>query len=86
MQQTKSADENGEKISTEKPYLLLDIRPEDQYDSGHIVTAKSYPHVRLARAVNFETKEMLAYKVDQCFIFSEGINVLNTSVRLCVIL
>jgi len=58
----ESADENGEKISTEKPYLLLDIRPEDQYDSGHIVTAKSYPHVRLARAVNFETKEMLAYK------------------------
>ena len=82
MQQTKCADENGEKICTEKPYLLLDIRPEDQYDSGHIVTAKSYPHVRLARAVNFETKEMLAYKVNYIVkVFSRGYK----SVSVCVI-
>ena len=54
-------DENGEKIiSANKPFLLLDIRPAEQYEAGHIVTAKSYPHVRLTRAVNFETKEMLS--------------------------
>ena len=54
----------GEQMEiTERPYLVLDIRPEEQYESGHIVSAQSYPHVRLARAVNFETREMLAYKV-----------------------
>jgi len=56
-------DENGEKIITaDRPYLLLDIRPTEQYEAGHIVSARSYPHVRITRAVNFETKEMLAYK------------------------
>ena len=61
---TKNLDENGEKLVTaDRPFLLLDIRPAEQYESGHIVSARCYPHVRLARAVNFETKEMLAYKV-----------------------
>jgi len=59
----ENLDENGEKVvSADRPYLLLDIRPAEQYEAGHITTARSYPHVRLARAVNFETKEMLAYK------------------------
>jgi len=57
------ADEMGENIwSADRPFLLLDIRPTEKYESGHIKTARSYPHVRLARAVNFETPEMLAYK------------------------
>ena len=57
-------EEEGKKLEiTEKPYLLLDIRPTEQYESGHIVSARSYPHVRIARAVNFETQEMLSYKV-----------------------
>ena len=60
----KNLDENGEKLVTaDRPFLLLDIRSAEQYESGHIVSARSYPHVRLARAVNFETREMLAYKV-----------------------
>ena len=60
----KNLDENGEKLATaDRPFLLLDIRSAEQYESGHIVSARSYPHVRLARAVNFETREMLAYKV-----------------------
>ena len=50
-------------VPADRPFLLLDIRPAEQYESGHIVSARSYPHVRLARAVNFETTEMLAYKV-----------------------
>jgi len=59
----KIADEMGENIwSADRPFLLLDIRPTEKYESGHIKTARSYPHVRLARAVNFETPEMLAYK------------------------
>ena len=56
-------EEEKEMELTEKPYLLLDIRPTEQYESGHIVSARSYPHVRVARAVNFETQEMLYYKV-----------------------
>ena len=64
-------DENGEKIITaDRPYLLLDIRPVEQYEAGHIVSARSYPHVRITRAVNFETKEMLAYKVTLCKFIS----------------
>merc|ERR1712038_1752382 len=51
-----------EKKVIEKPYLLLDIRTVEEYEAGHVVGARNYPHIRLSRACNFETKEMLAYK------------------------
>lgn len=44
------------------PYLLLDLREKDQYDSCHIITALNYPIAMLSRSVNNETKELLAYK------------------------
>uniref|UniRef100_A0A2C9KQ10 Rhodanese domain-containing protein n=2 Tax=Biomphalaria glabrata TaxID=6526 RepID=A0A2C9KQ10_BIOGL len=47
------------------PYLLLDVRERDAYDECHIITAQSYPTAMLARSVNYETKEMLAFKNQQ---------------------
>ena len=46
----------------DKPYLILDIRSVEEFEAGHIVGARNYPHIRLSRACNFETKDMLAYK------------------------
>ncbi|XP_069141222.1 centrosomal protein of 41 kDa-like isoform X2 [Argopecten irradians] len=44
------------------PYLLLDVRDSDYFKQCHIITAKSYPSAMLSRSVNFDTKEMYAYK------------------------
>ena len=46
----------------DRPYLILDIRDEDQYKRGRIVTSKSYPAVKLSRSVNYETREMYRFK------------------------
>ena len=45
----------------EKPYLLLDVRTEDAYNSCHIIGAVNYPSAMLSRAQNYFTKEMLNY-------------------------
>lgn len=57
-----SAGSGAEAVAKEKPFLVLDIRPVEDFEVCHIVGAKSYPSVRLTRAVNYETKEMLAFK------------------------
>jgi len=54
--------EHGEKASIDIPYLLLDVREDDEYRAGHIITAQHYPKAMLSRSVNYETKEMLAFK------------------------
>jgi len=46
----------------EVPYLLLDVREQDAYSKSHIITSLNYPSSRLARVMNFETPELLAYK------------------------
>ncbi|CAH8517546.1 unnamed protein product [Schistosoma turkestanicum] len=46
----------------DSPYLLLDVRDRDDYDTCHIITARNYPIAMLSRSVNFETNEMLAYR------------------------
>jgi rhodanese-related sulfurtransferase len=35
--------------SYEKPYLLLDARPVDQYNVGHLMQARSYPYTMIRR-------------------------------------
>ena len=47
--------------SLRRPYLLLDVREETEYRSGHLLTAESYCHSRL-NLVNFETSCMRAFK------------------------
>ncbi|XP_055009562.1 centrosomal protein of 41 kDa-like [Boleophthalmus pectinirostris] len=44
------------------PYLLLDVRDRDQYDSCHIISAHSFPIAFLSRTMNPYTKEVLEYK------------------------
>ncbi|XP_015227696.1 PREDICTED: centrosomal protein of 41 kDa isoform X1 [Cyprinodon variegatus] len=44
------------------PYLLLDVRERDQYDSCHIISAHSFPMAMLSRTMNPYTKEVLEYK------------------------
>ncbi|KAM3183108.1 hypothetical protein ACTXT7_010996 [Hymenolepis weldensis] len=44
------------------PYLLLDVRDKDEFDLCHIIKANSYPHTMLSRCMNFEIREMLAYR------------------------
>jgi len=44
------------------PYLLLDIRDRDEYNTCHVITALNYPAAMLSRSVNNETRELLAYK------------------------
>jgi len=46
----------------DRPYLILDIRDQEQYKQGRIVTSKSYPAVRLSRSVNYETRDMYRFK------------------------
>ena len=48
------------------PYLLLDVRPPEDFEKCHITTAHNYPSAMLARSINYETKELLAY-VSVCF-------------------
>ncbi|XP_072291650.1 centrosomal protein of 41 kDa [Eucyclogobius newberryi] len=44
------------------PYLLLDVRDRDQYDSCHIVSAHSLPVTWLSRTMSPYTREVLQYK------------------------
>ncbi len=45
-----------------RPYLLLDVRSEEEFDRGHLRTAQSYPQSRLLRCMSFETRSMLRFK------------------------
>ncbi|VDN17438.1 unnamed protein product [Dibothriocephalus latus] len=45
-----------------KPYLLLDVRDSDDFDNCHIIGALNYPATMLSRCMNFETREMLAFR------------------------
>lgn len=44
------------------PYLLLDVRDREQYESCHIISAHSFPITSLSRTMNPYTKEVLQYK------------------------
>ncbi|XP_060069564.1 centrosomal protein of 41 kDa B-like [Ylistrum balloti] len=50
------------KVTHDCPYLLLDVRDNDDYKECHIITARNYPTIMLSRAYDSDTKEMLAYK------------------------
>lgn len=44
------------------PFLLLDVRDEEEFEKCHIQGAKLYPKARLSRATNQFTPEILNYK------------------------
>lgn len=46
----------------ECPFLLLDVRDEEEFDKCHIQMASLYPKARLSRATGQFTPEVLAFK------------------------
>jgi len=45
-----------------RPYLILDVRDPELYRESHLSLAVSYPSMRLNRAFDYETPEMLRLK------------------------
>ncbi|XP_023328278.1 centrosomal protein of 41 kDa [Eurytemora carolleeae] len=45
-----------------RPFLLLDLRDTDLFSRSHISLAVNYPAIRLNRAFDYETREMLRLK------------------------
>lgn len=45
-----------------RPFLILDVRDPDLYSRAHISLAVNYPAIRLNRAFDYETREMLDLK------------------------
>jgi rhodanese-related sulfurtransferase len=45
----------------ERPYIILDMRPEDHYERFHIRTATSFPVAYLSRSTNCFTRDVLPY-------------------------
>ncbi|GAB6020022.1 Centrosomal protein of 41 kDa [Chamberlinius hualienensis] len=60
-QHQTAADEIRETLKREV-YLLLDVRPIEDYEKERIVTAESYPKRMLTKVMNYESPSMLAYK------------------------
>ncbi|KAL3308958.1 Centrosomal protein of 41 kDa [Cichlidogyrus casuarinus] len=56
------------KMYAKCPYLLIDVRLQDEFDIGHIIRATNYPTRLLGRSFNYETPEMFAYKNKPGFI------------------
>ncbi|GIY12836.1 centrosomal protein of 41 kDa B [Caerostris darwini] len=50
------------KIERKIPYLLLDVRDQEEFRRGHIKTAKHYPASMLSRSIGYEIEEMKHYK------------------------
>ncbi|CAF2085375.1 unnamed protein product [Rotaria magnacalcarata] len=46
----------------ECPYLIVDLRDKDEFNTNHIVSAHHYPAPMLSRCTNNESKELLIYK------------------------
>lgn len=44
------------------PFILLDVRDEEEFDQCHIHLAKNYPKARLSRATGQFTPEILSYR------------------------
>lgn len=57
--------EDGRKVEENKPvrpFLLLDVREPDEYLNSHLVYSHTYQHIRLNRAFDYETRDMLRLK------------------------
>jgi len=50
------------KITTERPFLILDVRDSSEYKSNHLIYSENFQLTRLNRAFDYETKPMLMLK------------------------
>ena len=46
----------------ERPFVIIDVRDQENFSRGHLVYSQSYQYTRLNRAFDYETKEMLRVK------------------------
>ncbi|KAI3383901.1 hypothetical protein SNEBB_000819 [Seison nebaliae] len=46
----------------DKPYLILDVRTQEEYEQCHIIGSYNFPSCLLSRSCNYESKEMLHFK------------------------
>jgi len=53
---------SNKEIKLARPFLLLDVREPDEFMRSHLVYSDTYQHIRLNRAFDYETKEMLRLK------------------------
>lgn len=49
-------------LTPARPFLILDVREQDLFSRDHISLAVNYPAIRLNRAFDYETKDMLRLK------------------------
>jgi len=68
---TPNIDENGvntsaadttNHLAANRPFLVMDVRDPDAYARSHISLSVNYPAIRLNRAFDYETREMLRLK------------------------
>lgn len=52
----------------DRPYLLLDVRPEDEFEVERIVGAEYYPSSRL-NSINFETRYVQRLEIQSFQLF-----------------
>jgi len=62
MDQENQVEGKKEDEKTMRPFLLLDVREPDHYLASHLVYSNNYQHIRLNRAFDYETREMLRLK------------------------
>ncbi|XP_066985032.1 centrosomal protein of 41 kDa-like [Macrobrachium rosenbergii] len=61
--------------SPDCPYVIIDVRPYNEYEKDHLATAVCHPFSRMSRAVGWECPAMLIYKNHPEFIiviYDEG--------------
>ncbi|CAF3450099.1 unnamed protein product [Rotaria sp. Silwood1] len=55
--------QDSERTYEECPYLIVDLRDKDEFNTNHIVSAHHYPATMLSRCTNNESKELLIYVI-----------------------
>ena len=58
----RSAQPHEPKRTVDCPFILLDVRDEEEFENCHIQNAENYPKARLSRATGQFTPEILAFK------------------------
>jgi hypothetical protein len=50
-------------IDLDRSFLILDVRPQEEWEKCHIKHARSYPSSMLSRSVNEFTTEIIAFVI-----------------------
>jgi len=61
-QDTEASQYQRQRVTPPRPFLILDVLDDESYSREHLAYSSHYPHTRLNRAFDYETKEMLRLK------------------------